>query len=137
MLFDGLPDVALRLLNGLPVAKATGDVWCIGEVPFILRLLLDNDLKGIELHKLTALTSCYARPCRRVPYPALFLSQSRTAASRMVESGTLRNRVSRSRSASTAADKHQPFTSVFILRHCDALKGTLSNRVLDLGSGEV
>jgi hypothetical protein len=53
MLFDGLPDVALRLLNGLPVAKATGDVWCIGEVPFILGLLLDDDLKGIELHKLT------------------------------------------------------------------------------------
>jgi hypothetical protein len=46
--------------------------------------------------------------------PGAFLSQSRTAASRMVESGTLRNRASRSRSASTAADKHQLFTSVFI-----------------------
>jgi hypothetical protein len=43
------------LLDGLAVAEAARDVWRLSEVPFVLRLLFNDDLKGVELHKPTLL----------------------------------------------------------------------------------
>jgi hypothetical protein len=50
VLRDSLSDIALGLLNALAVTEATGNRWTIGKVPFVFRLLLNDDLEGKISH---------------------------------------------------------------------------------------
>lgn len=45
MLFDRLADVVFGFFGGLAVAESTGNVWGIGKVSLVFRLLLDDDLE--------------------------------------------------------------------------------------------
>ena len=48
VLFDGVPDVPLGLLDGQAVTEAAWQTRAIGRVALVLGFLLDHDLEGVD-----------------------------------------------------------------------------------------
>ena len=51
MLLNSFSHIALGILDGFPIAQATGQSGTISQVPIVLGFFLNHDLERIKLHK--------------------------------------------------------------------------------------